>query len=109
MATPVVFSWSMGKDSAFGLWKLHRDPSYKVESLLTTITEGYDRVSMSGVREALLDRQVARRAGTHSRSLWSNMDSGFSPSTSAGRIRPSDRSSGVTSPERSTTSISNGL
>ncbi len=58
MATPVVFSWSTGKDSAFGLWTLLRDPSYKVESLLTTITEGYDRVSMSGVREALLDRQA---------------------------------------------------
>lgn len=58
VATPVVFSWSAGKDSAFGLWTLLRDPAYEVRSLLTTITEGYDRVSMSGVREALLDRQA---------------------------------------------------
>jgi uncharacterized protein (TIGR00290 family) len=56
--TPVVFSWSAGKDSAFGLWALLRDPAYEVRALLTTITEGYDRVSMSGVREALLDRQA---------------------------------------------------
>ena len=58
MATPVVFSWSAGKDSAFGLWTLLRDPEWEVRSLLTTITEGYDRVSMSGVREELLDRQA---------------------------------------------------
>jgi uncharacterized protein (TIGR00290 family) len=55
---PVMFSWSAGKDSAFGLWTLLRDPVYEVRALLTTITEGYDRVSMSGVREELLDRQA---------------------------------------------------
>jgi uncharacterized protein (TIGR00290 family) len=53
-----VFSWSAGKDSAFGLWTLLRDPAYEVRALLTTVTEGYDRVSMSGVREELLDRQA---------------------------------------------------
>ncbi len=56
---PVVFSWSAGKDSAFGLWTLLRDPGFEVRALLTTLTESYDRVSMSGVREALLDRQAA--------------------------------------------------
>lgn len=56
--TPVVFSWSAGKDSAFGLWTLLRDPGFQVRALLTTLTERYDRVSMSGVREALLDRQA---------------------------------------------------
>jgi uncharacterized protein (TIGR00290 family) len=55
---PLVFSWSAGKDSAFGLWTLLRDPAYEVRALLTTITEGHDRVSMSGVREELLDRQA---------------------------------------------------
>lgn len=54
----MVFSWSAGKDSAFGLWTVLRDPAYEVKALLTTITEGYDRVSMSGVREELLDRQA---------------------------------------------------
>jgi uncharacterized protein (TIGR00290 family) len=56
--TPVVFSWSAGKDSAFGLWTLLRDPGFEVRALLTTLTESYDRVSMSGVREALLDLQA---------------------------------------------------
>jgi uncharacterized protein (TIGR00290 family) len=56
--TPVVFSWSAGKDSAYGLWTLLSDPSYEVRALLTTVTEGYNRVSMSGVREELLDRQA---------------------------------------------------
>jgi uncharacterized protein (TIGR00290 family) len=58
MPTPVVFSWSAGKDSAFGLWTLLQDPGFEVRGLLTTLTEGYERVSMSGVREELLDRQV---------------------------------------------------
>jgi uncharacterized protein (TIGR00290 family) len=58
VTTPVVFSWSAGKDSAFGLWTLLRDPDWEVRTLLTTVTEEYDRVSMSGVREALLDRQA---------------------------------------------------
>ncbi len=58
VTAPVVFSWSAGKDSAFGLWTLLRDPAYEVRALLTTVTEGYDRVSMSGVREELLDRQA---------------------------------------------------
>jgi len=56
--TPIVFSWSAGKDSAFGLWTLRRDKAYDVRALLTTLTEGYDRVSLSGVREELLDRQA---------------------------------------------------
>ena len=59
MSTPVAFSWSAGKDSAFGLWTVLRDPQYEVCALLTTITEGYDRVSISGVREELVDRQAA--------------------------------------------------
>jgi len=36
-----------------------RDPRYEVRALLTTITDGFERVSMSGVREELLDRQAA--------------------------------------------------
>lgn len=58
MACPVVFSWSAGKDSAFGLWTLLQDPLWEVRALLTTLTEGYRRVSISGVREDLLDQQA---------------------------------------------------
>ena len=51
--------WSCGNDSATALWKLQQDPKYEVVGLLTTLTEGYDRVSMSGVRRELLQRQAA--------------------------------------------------
>lgn len=55
---PLVFSWSAGKDSAFGLGTVLADDRYLVVGLLTTLTEGYERVTMSGVRERLLDRQA---------------------------------------------------
>jgi len=58
MATPVVFSWSGGKDSAMALHVLLRDPEFKVVSLLTTVTEGYERISMHGVRNELFHRQA---------------------------------------------------
>jgi len=58
MVEKVILSWSGGKDSAMALRELLRDPRYEVRSLLTTITEGYERVSMHGVRLSLLDRQV---------------------------------------------------
>jgi uncharacterized protein (TIGR00290 family) len=58
MAEKVILSWSGGKDSAMALRELLRDPRYEVTSLLTTITKGYDRVSMHGVRLSLLDRQA---------------------------------------------------
>jgi uncharacterized protein (TIGR00290 family) len=59
MPVPVVFSWSGGKDSAMALHALLRDPRYEVVSLLTTVTEGYERISMHGVRNELLRRQAA--------------------------------------------------
>jgi len=58
MPVPVVFSWSGGKDSALALHCLLRDPAFQVVSLLTTVTEGYDRISMHGVRRELLHRQA---------------------------------------------------
>jgi uncharacterized protein (TIGR00290 family) len=58
MALPLVFAWSGGKDSAMALHSLLRDPQYEVVSLLTTVTEGYERVSMHGVRRELLHEQA---------------------------------------------------
>lgn len=55
---PVVLSWSGGKDSALALSALSRDPRFKVVGLLTSITRGYDRVSVHGVRRAMLEAQV---------------------------------------------------
>lgn len=56
---PVVLSWSGGKDSALALYRLRRDPRYRVVALLTSVSEEYRRISHHGVREELLDAQAA--------------------------------------------------
>ena len=56
---PVILSWSGGKDSSLALAALREDPRYEVVALLTSVTRGYDRVSIHGVRRELLDAQVA--------------------------------------------------
>jgi len=58
MKTPVVLSWSGGKDCAFALNELRKSDRYEVVALLTSISEEYRRVSHHGVREVLLDRQA---------------------------------------------------
>lgn len=59
-STPKAFlSWSSGKDSAFALLEARRLGVAEVVGVLTTISEVHDRVSMHGVRNALLDRQAA--------------------------------------------------
>ncbi|MEQ1354248.1 MAG: diphthine--ammonia ligase [Candidatus Acidiferrum sp.] len=59
---PILFCWSGGKDSAMALHAVLRDARMEVAALLTTVTEGYDRVSMHGVRRELLQEQ-ARQIG----------------------------------------------
>jgi uncharacterized protein (TIGR00290 family) len=56
---PVVLSWSGGKDSSLALAALRDDPRREVVGLLTSITSGYDRVSIHGVRRALVEAQAA--------------------------------------------------
>ncbi|MDF1837848.1 MAG: adenine nucleotide alpha hydrolase [Planctomycetota bacterium] len=55
-------SWSSGKDSAWALLELQRDPSIELCGLLTTVNETHGRVAMHAVRQALLETQ-AERAG----------------------------------------------
>jgi len=57
-AEPIVFCWSGGKDSALALHTLLRQNKVRIAALLTTVTEGYDRISMHGVRRELLQRQA---------------------------------------------------
>lgn len=59
MKTPVVLSWSGGKDSAAALHELLRGGDYEVVELMTSVSEEYLRVSHHGVREVLLERQAA--------------------------------------------------
>lgn len=58
-AESVLFCWSGGKDSAMALTAMRRRDDCRVSALLTTVTEGYDRISMHGVRRELLERQAA--------------------------------------------------
>lgn len=60
MITDAVMSWSGGKDSALALYHALRNPHYRVAHLLTSVNAHYERVSMHGVRLALLEAQAAR-------------------------------------------------
>lgn len=55
---PVILGWSGGKDSALALHALRSEPSLRVEALVTTVTDQYDRISMHGVRNRLLTIQA---------------------------------------------------
>lgn len=57
MSEPIILCWSGGKDSTLALRSLQR-AGRDVVSLLTTVTEDYDRISMHGVRRELLDAQA---------------------------------------------------
>lgn len=56
--TPLVMSWSGGKDSALALHALQSDPRYEVVALMTSVSDEYRRVSHHGVREELLEAQA---------------------------------------------------
>jgi uncharacterized protein (TIGR00290 family) len=52
-------SWSSGKDSAYALWRARTTGLAEIAGVLTTLSEAYGRVAMHGVRDSLLDRQIA--------------------------------------------------
>jgi uncharacterized protein (TIGR00290 family) len=54
----LVLSWSGGKDSALALQALRGDRKLEVAALLTSVTREYERISVHGVRRALLERQA---------------------------------------------------
>ncbi|HUA17849.1 MAG TPA: hypothetical protein VMB25_03830 [Bryobacteraceae bacterium] len=54
----VALSWSSGKDSAWTLHLLRRDPAVEVVALVTTLNEAFDRVAMHAVRRELLEAQA---------------------------------------------------
>ena len=58
-APRALVSWSGGKDSALALQRVLADGRVRVDGLLTTLTDEYDRISMHGVRRALLEAQAA--------------------------------------------------
>lgn len=56
--TPVLVSWSGGKDCAWALHRLRWSEGFEVVGLLTTLTEGYERVAMHGIRHDVLVAQA---------------------------------------------------
>jgi uncharacterized protein (TIGR00290 family) len=58
MGEKVLLSWSGGKDSALSLFEARKDNKFNVSGLLTVVTEEYERVSMHGIRRALLRQQA---------------------------------------------------
>jgi uncharacterized protein (TIGR00290 family) len=58
--TKVILSWSSGKDSAWTLHLLRREPNIQVAALLTTFNSQANRVAMHAVRRALVEEQAER-------------------------------------------------
>jgi diphthamide synthase (EF-2-diphthine--ammonia ligase) len=54
-----LIAWSSGKDSAWALHEIRRAGACDVVGALTTVTGTFARVSIHGVREQLLDGQLA--------------------------------------------------
>ncbi len=50
MKEKILLSWSGGKDSSMTLYEIQQTQNYEIAALLTTVTDGYDRISMHGVR-----------------------------------------------------------
>ncbi len=55
----ILVSWSSGKDCAWALHLLRRQPGIEIVALLTTINSEFDRVAMHGTRTALLEAQAS--------------------------------------------------
>jgi len=53
-----LIAWSSGKDSAWALHETRRAGAVDVVGALTTVTSGFDRVSIHGLREELLRAQL---------------------------------------------------
>jgi uncharacterized protein (TIGR00290 family) len=69
MKKKIVVSFSGGKDSVLALHRLQKSGEWEVDSLMTTLTEDYDRTTMHGVRNRLLEVQ-AESLGIPLRKVW---------------------------------------
>ena len=55
----VLLSWSSGKDSAWTLHVLRRDPAIELCGMVTTLNSEFDRVAMHGTRRTVLEAQAS--------------------------------------------------
>ncbi|KMQ59293.1 ATP-binding domain-containing protein [Chryseobacterium angstadtii] len=58
MKPKAVFNWSSGKDSALALYKILQENRIEVSTLLTSINQEFQRISMHGVPISLLEKQA---------------------------------------------------
>ena len=58
MLKRALIGWSSGKDSAWSLHALRRDPDVEVAGLFTTVNRGDERVAVHAVRDELLCAQA---------------------------------------------------
>jgi uncharacterized protein (TIGR00290 family) len=58
MKQPILVGWSGGKDSCLALRELMQQGCWEVVALVSTITQGYERLSMHGVRVELIRQQA---------------------------------------------------
>ncbi|MGG1629703.1 hypothetical protein [Rossellomorea sp. NRS-1567] len=68
-----VIAFSGGKDSTLAIYKIQQNPEYEIDSLLVTLTEGFDRVSIHGVRYGML-KQQSDALGIPLREVWIPQD-----------------------------------
>lgn len=67
--TRAVVAWSSGKDSAHAFHLASHSNELEIAGILTTLSEDLARVSMHGVREELLDRQI-EALGVPATKVW---------------------------------------
>lgn len=53
-----IFAWSGGKDSSLALSYILEKKEYEIVGLMTTLNKNFKRISMHGIREELLEKQV---------------------------------------------------
>lgn len=53
-----IFNWSGGKDSSLALYHILKQGEFDIKYLLTTVNSSVSRISMHGVRTALLKQQA---------------------------------------------------
>jgi uncharacterized protein (TIGR00290 family) len=96
--TPILLSWSGGKDAAWTLHALRQRDDVEVVGLLTTFTEGYDRVAMQGIRHTVLLAQ-AEAAGLPVIEAWMPQgtdNAGYEATFAAALERAHERWPGLT-------------
>jgi uncharacterized protein (TIGR00290 family) len=52
------FNWSTGKDAALALYKVLQNKEFTIGTLVTTVNKKFNRVSMHGVSQKLLEQQA---------------------------------------------------